>query len=309
MFFIIQTAKGSRVPLSKQQQELFELKNKQYKAKRRMQIKVTVLLVCLLLVIFAALMSKAEAKTYTFGIVPQQSATRLALQWSPLLEAVSQHSGYLLEFKTAPSIAEFEKRLAQGQYDFAYMNPYHYQVYSEQPGYQAFAKSKDKKLSGIIVVSKESDTTINNVRDLDAQSMAFPAPNAFAASVVLRGYLTQQEIDFNPFYVGSHDSVYRAVAAGLYPAGGGIPRTFQSSTVKDQLRILWESPGFTPHAIAAHPNVEAPVLAAVQQAFLSMGQDEAQQSLLKALNMKGFVAANDAEWDDVRELGIGDTHY
>ncbi|WP_163132865.1 phosphate/phosphite/phosphonate ABC transporter substrate-binding protein [Agarivorans sp. Alg241-V36] len=309
MFFIIQTAKGYRVPLSKQQQELYEIKNKQYKAKRRMQIKATVLLVCLLLVILLALVSKAQAKTYTFGIVPQQSATRLALQWSPLLDAVSETSGHLLEFKTAPSIPEFEKRLAEGQYDFAYMNPYHYQVYSEQTGYQAFAKSKDKKLSGIIVVRKESDTTISNVAQLNAQSLAFPAPRAFAASVVLRGYLAQQNIDFDPAYVGSHDSVYRAVAAGLYPAGGGIPRTFQSSAVKDQLKVLWTSPGFTPHALAAHPKVDEEVFNAVQQAFLDIGVKEEQQSLLKALNMKGFIAAEDSDWDDVRALGIGNTHH
>jgi phosphonate transport system substrate-binding protein len=309
MFFIIQTAKGQRAPLSKQQQELYELKNKQYKAKRRVQIKATVLIVCLLLVILVALSSKAEAKTYTFGIVPQQSATRLALQWSPLLDAVSESSGYQLEFKTAPSIPEFEKRLAEGQYDFAYMNPYHYQVYSEQPGYQAFSKSKDKSLSGIIVVSKEPDTTINNIEQLNSQSLAFPAPRAFAASVVTRGYLAQQGIDFSPSYVGSHDSVYRAVAAGLYPAGGGIPRTFQSSAVKDQLKVLWTSPGFTPHALAAHPQVDDEVTKAVQQAFLEIGTKEEQQSLLKALNMKGFVAAADSDWDDVRALGIGNTHH
>ena len=46
-------------------------------------------------------------KVYTFGIVPQQSASRLAEQWGPLLEYLSDKSGIELRFKTAPSIPKF----------------------------------------------------------------------------------------------------------------------------------------------------------------------------------------------------------
>ncbi|MDO6687001.1 MULTISPECIES: phosphate/phosphite/phosphonate ABC transporter substrate-binding protein [unclassified Agarivorans] len=313
MFFILQTNNGASATLSKQKPDIafLEIKSKQYKAKRKMQIKVTVLLVAILLVILAIISSSAEAKSYTFGIVPQQSATRLALQWSPVLDAVSDTSGYQVEFKTAPSIPEFEKRLANGEYDFAYMNPFHYQVFSASPGYKAFAKTKDKKLNGIIVVRTDSDINITDVQQLNGKTLAFPAPRAFAASVVTRGYLEQQGVAFVPKYVGSHDSVYRAVAAGLYPAGGGIPRTFANgdADVTDQLTVLWESPDYTPHAIAAHPEVPAEVVKKIQQALVEMENKPEQQALLDGLKMKGFEVAKDKDWDDVRQLSIGDTHH
>lgn len=45
---------------------------------------------------------------------------------------------------------------------------------------------------------------------------------ACAASVLPRAALKEVGIAFGPRYVRSHDSVYRTVAQGLYPASGGI---------------------------------------------------------------------------------------
>ncbi|WP_432467601.1 phosphate/phosphite/phosphonate ABC transporter substrate-binding protein [Agarivorans sp. Z349TD_8] len=307
MFSNIQIVDGVTENLTKQKpaENPLVLKGKRYWAQRKVQLKATLLLLCLLLVVLFSLNAQAVQKTYSFGIVPQQSATRLVEQWGPLLDAVSLASGYPLTFKTAPSIPEFEQRLANGDYDFAYMNPYHYQVFSANPGYQALAKSKDKTLQGILVV--RADSEIQNIAQLSGDTLAFPAPQAFAASVVIRGYLAQQQLDFKSKYVGSHDSVYRAVAAGLYPAGGGIPRTFASidPEILKQLRILWTSAGFTPHAIAVHPRVAPAVSSAVQQALIGLAEQPDDQLLLAELNIDGFVSAKDQDWDDVRQLNIG----
>ena len=95
-------------------------------------------------------------KPLTFGVVPQQSATKLAGLWGPLLREVSERSGCTLSFRTAPNIPEFEKRLANGEYDFAYMNPYHYTVFGEVPGYVAFGRARDRQIKGIMVVRRDS---------------------------------------------------------------------------------------------------------------------------------------------------------
>ena len=59
-----------------------------------------------------------------------------------------------IRFTTAPDIPEFERRLLAGRYDLAYMNPYHYTVFSLKPGYIVVAKEKDKLIQGIVVVRK-----------------------------------------------------------------------------------------------------------------------------------------------------------
>ena len=108
---------------------------------------------CLLAILLVS-NSQAETnqQTLTFGIVPQQSAAKLARMWTPLLEYLSTQTGQRLQFSTAPDIPEFERRLANGDYNLAYMNPYHYTTFHRSPGYQAFAKQKNKHLKGIVLV-------------------------------------------------------------------------------------------------------------------------------------------------------------
>ena len=131
--------------------------------------------------------SMAAGKVYTFAVVPQQAASEMAETWSPFLAWVSENSGVELRFVTAPDIPSFEKRLREGAYDFAYMNPYHYTVFHKKPGYKALAKEKDRKLKGILVVHK--DSKINSIKELGGSTIVFPSPAAFAASILPRSAL------------------------------------------------------------------------------------------------------------------------
>ncbi len=117
------------------------------------------------------------AEEIIFGIVPQQSATTLAKRWGPILRAVSESTGHEIVFRTTKDIPEFEKQLLRGEFDIAYMNPYHYTVFHQTPGYQAFAKQKDKMIRGLIVVQKGS--ALDNISELNGKMVAFPSPAAF----------------------------------------------------------------------------------------------------------------------------------
>lgn len=264
-----------------------------------MKVRLAASALCLLLAC-----NTASAESYSFSIVPQQSAKKLAKLWTPIFRYISDKSGVTIQFKTAKNIPTFEKRLSDGEYDFSYMNPYHYTVFSQKPGYQAIAKQKNKLIKGIMVVRKDSD--VGELGDLKNQRLAFPAPAAFAASLLTRAKLKNDQIAFTPAYVSSHDSVYLGVARGLFPSGGGVMRTFNNTDpkVREQLKVLWTTDGFTPHAIAAHPRVPKEVVEKVKQALLSMNDDPEGQKLLKTINFKGMQAANDTDWDDVRGLGI-----
>ena len=70
--------------------------------------------------------SFGACNTLTLGIVPQQSAKKLAETWQPLINYISEHADIDVVFKTAKDIPTFEQRLAEGEYDIAYMNPFHF---------------------------------------------------------------------------------------------------------------------------------------------------------------------------------------
>ena len=223
--------------------------------------------------------------------------------WSPILQYIEKNSDISLRFATTRNINTFEKRIESGKYDIAYMNPYHYTVSHESQGYNAFAKAKKKRLKGIIVVLK--DSPYRSIKDLENSELAFPS-NAFAANLVPTAVLSKANLSFSSKYVSSHDSVYRNIARGRYPAGGGVLRTFKNTSpeYRDKLRILWKSNGYTPHAFAAHPRVPKSIVEKLQKAFIKMDQDPRGKALLKKIRLKGIEKGTDKEWDDVRALNI-----
>ena len=51
-----------------------------------------------------------SADPITFGVVPQQSAKKMAEKWQPLIDYISNFTGLDIEFKTAKDIPTFESR-------------------------------------------------------------------------------------------------------------------------------------------------------------------------------------------------------
>jgi len=264
-------------------------------------MKTLIGVICLTGLLFSGNVSAEEV---SLGVVPQQSASKLARLWTPVAEYLSEKTGHNVRFVTAKDIPTFEKRLAAGDYDIAYMNPYHYTVFSQTPGYQAFARQKNKRIKGIVVVQK--DSPLKNLVELKGKSLAFPSPAAFAASVLPRSHLHTEGISFTPSYVSSHDSVYLAVARGFFPAGGGVMRTFNNTdpAIRSQLKVLWTTEPYTPHALAAHHRLPSSVVEDILAAMLSMNSDHQGKELLDSINFKGIQAAEDSDWNDVRGLGF-----
>ncbi|HHM04176.1 MAG TPA: phosphate/phosphite/phosphonate ABC transporter substrate-binding protein [Gammaproteobacteria bacterium] len=239
---------------------------------------------------------------YRFGVVPQQAAAKLARLWGPVMEYLSAKSGLNIQFATAPHITEFEHRLEQGRYDFAYMNPAVFADPHRATAYHAIARDVGNRLQGVVVVRK--DSPVRTVAELDGLTLAFPSSTAFAASLVPRAELKARGVRVTPRYVRSHDSVYYAVARGLYPAGGGVRRTLESVApdIRAALRVLYVTQSYTPHAFAVHERVSPADAGRVQQALMEMAGDPQGRVLLQTLHMKRLGVARDQDWDDVRAL-------
>ena len=254
------------------------------------------------LLLLISLVSQAE--TLTFGIVPQQSANKLAANWSPILRYLSEKTGDNIQFLTAKNIPTFEKRLAAKEYDIAYMNPYHFAVFNQTDGYQALAKQSDKSIRGIIVVHKDSGIT--SIEQLNTKKLAFPAPAAFAATIIPIAEMQKHGISITPKYVSSHDSVYLNVSKKFFVAGGGVMRTLSNTPAKvsDQLNIIWKSAPYTPHAIATRHDLNQQTVERLMHAMLAMNNDPEAKALLEKIKFNGFTQAYNSDWDDVRALDI-----
>ncbi len=260
-----------------------------------------------LCVLAGAIVNASERKTYTFGVVPQFDARKLQEIWAPIFEEVERTSHIRLVFKGAKDIPTFEKEFSKGDYDFAYMNPYHMIVANQDQGYLPLVRDTGRKLYGIIVVRK--DSPLQNIEELDGKTVAFPSPNALGAALIPRAQFAKKfKINVSPKYVKSHSSVYLNVATGAASAGGGVQKTFNSQpeSIRKVLKIIYKTPEVEPHPIAVHPRVAPVVAEKIRAAFLALGATEKGAGLLQKIPMKKIGTATIDDYALLKTMGLAE---
>lgn len=269
--------------------------------KRTLQAALSLLL--------ATLSSIAVAEgEYQFGVVPQFEPRQLAAIWVPILDELERRTGLRFVLAGAPRIPEFEGDFQRGRFDFAYMNPYHSLLAGDSQGYLPLVRDGGRSLSGILVVPKASPIT--SVAELAGERIAFPAPNALGASLLMRAELKEiHGIDVAAHYVKTHSSVYTNVLLGRAAAGGGVMGTLkrQKARVRDGLRVLYTTREMPPHPVTAHPRVPAEHREAVRRALLEMGAEAKGAALLAKVPIKRAVAASVEDYQPLRAWGL--EHY
>lgn len=225
--------------------------------------------------------AKLPFKVY---IVPQLTATQIYTSWAPLLEQVGLRTQQCFELNVPPNIPEFESDLNNGAPDFAYMNPYHAVMKWQDHQYIPLIASSTP-IFGVLSIRRDSKVT--NIQELNGGKIAFPAPNAFAASLLIRATLSQEGVRFEPTYIKTHSNVYRAVIRGDVAAGGGIQSTLSAepAELRAELKVLMETKRYTAHPFSAHARVPSSLQKQVQDAFLSIAETTEGNKLLRGAQL------------------------
>ena len=246
-----------------------------------------------------------EKQIYTIGIVPQFEIRHIRKIWNPILNEIEKNTGIKLKLIGSPTIPDFEREFNAGRFDFAYMNPYHILLAKDSQGYIPLVRDKGRKLHGILVVRQDSG--INSVKDLNGKKIAFPAPNALGASLLMRANLTNDyKVKFSPVYVKTHSSVYLNVVVKQTAAGGGVQKTLnqQRDNIKSSLKILHRTPDVAPHPLAVHPRVPVAVREQIKNTFLSLGENAIGRSLLAKIPMKKVGEATISDYTPLNKFNL-----
>lgn len=240
-----------------------------------------------------------------FSPVPQLPAPTLFARWAPVLDAVGKASNQCFDLVIKPSIPEFEKYLLKGEPALAYVNPYHAVMAYKAKAYQPLLADGTTLLTGILVTKKEGD--IKQLADLQGMRVDFPAPNAFAASLLLRAHLQQLRIQIKPQYVTTHSNVYRGVLIGDAAAGGGVNKTLEAEPdeIRQKLRIIYESPGYRSHPIITSPKLSSATRAQIFQGFVHLGKSTSGQALLSGVQLKDPISVTyQKDYRPLEHLGL-----
>jgi phosphonate transport system substrate-binding protein len=262
-------------------------------------------LVAALFVLWGGPVRAGDAPVYTIGVVPQFDLRRIQSAWGPIAERLRSATGASFRLTLDRDIPSFEKRLHAGEFDFAYMNPYHYVVASRRQGYRALVRDVEEPLYGIVVVPV--DSPITSVPMLDGKVVAFPSPNAMGAALIPRAEFARKfHIKVVESYVKSHTSAYLNVVMGQADAAGGILATFeqQPSDIRGRLRVLYETERHTPHPLAVAPRVPAELAAKVRAALLALAEQPEGRALLADIPVRRLGPAEDRDYDPLRHLGL-----
>ena len=239
------------------------------------------------------------------SVVPQRPPAETFAIWTTLLQELGQVSKECFVLRVAPTIPHFEAELRTGRADCVYLNPYHAVLAQRWRGYIPLIRDGSKPLRGLLVVRK--DSPIRSIRELNGLPVAFPSPNAFAATLLPRVLLARQGITIKPVFETTHSNVYRSVALAMLPAGGGINNTLQRERpeLQEELRVLWQTPPFASHPFACLPSLAKARRQALQAGFLALAANPAHHRLLDEIQIPEPVRADyQRDYQPLRGLGL-----
>ena len=253
---------------------------------------IVILPLCLGLA-FLATGASADPDALVLSVVPRSPPPETHREWSPFVERLSRDIGRPVALKIFSGISEYEQFTQSGRADLTFSNPYEFVQLHKRLGFIPLVRDDAERLSGALVV--RSNDTLQSIRELDGQIIAFPHPNAFGASLYMRALLTTEfGIRFTPTYVSTHGNVYRSVILEKARAGGGVNVTLNKEppAVRNQLRVLYETPALAPHPLSAHPRISAGLREKIQAAILRMADDEAGKAILARVTLTKPVRAD-----------------
>ena len=254
--------------------------------------------------LFNGFYASTNAETLKVGVVPQFEQRKMFKNWRPILSELEKITGLKFDLVGSSKIPVFEKQFTNGEYDLAYMNPYHILTAYKTQGYLPLVRDR-YMLNGVLVVEKNS--LIKSVKQLRGKEIAFPSPNALGASLLIRSILIEKfAIKFKSRYVQTHSSVYLHVVKKLVSAGGGVERTLlhQSDAIQNRLRIIYKTPDIVPHPIAIHPRVSDSKRKLIKNGLIKLFNTSKGKKLFQNIPINALVTTNISDYQQLKEYNL-----
>ncbi|MFA6970336.1 MAG: PhnD/SsuA/transferrin family substrate-binding protein [Gallionella sp.] len=218
------------------------------------------------------------------------------------LEQALAKQGIQMEIKMRifPTYDEAVDAVVRGETDFARLGPVNYIIAKEQnPHIQLLAVESnhgEKSFNGVIVVA--ADSPIQTLSALRGKRIAFGETNSTTGHYLAEEALMQAGITGRDLaehnYLGRHDKVAFAVAAGNYDAGAVNETTLEKYSKIKYLRSIFSYTSPT-HAWVSRVGLEASLFKHLQRALLEM-----KGPALAYIGRDGFLQAVDADYDSLR---------
>ena len=249
----------------------------------------------------------ADSKVLKTRVVyePKKDTPSRSQVWHTLAKRLEEKTGLQLNLELPNSQLEFERNLAQGKYDIAYTTPLQFLTAADAQNYRALSKRKAQPLRALIIVRKLDQA--RTLRDIEEDITGFDSVLNYTSSVIPRFSLKRLGLELPMQLFEDKKALFNALASSQVRAISIAESSFYalSPDRQEQLKILWETPGFAPFAFVSHPRVPFYSINKLQRAMVNLNRRGRNQDLVEQLGARnGYEVARNSDWLDARGIDL-----
>jgi phosphonate transport system substrate-binding protein len=247
--------------------------------------------------------------TLRISMIPTTDPSKALRDNQPLLAYWQKQTGERPELTIPTSYAAVVEALVNNKVDIAYLGGFTYVQASARAGVRPLVqRTIDQQFHSVFIT--QTDSKVHSLADLHGH-FVFGDVNSTSGHLMPLYYMEQDKVDpdviKNASFSGAHDATALAIANGKAEAGAMDEQVYKKMTANGQLkpgavRVLYTTPPFFDYVWVTNKNLDPRVANAFADSMKALNADNPEQkALLDLLNAKGYVVANDADYDKLRE--------
>jgi phosphonate transport system substrate-binding protein len=258
----------------------------------------------------AACGKSGPAQPLRVSMIPTTDPGKATREMQPLVDYLSRKTSTAVQMTIPTNYAAVVEALINDQIDIAHLGGFTYVQASKRAGVTPLAqRERDRSFHSLFVTQPGS--SIQSLADLKGHSFAFGDVNSTSGHLMPEFFMRENKVDpeviAKAIYTGGHDATLLAVANGKVDAGALDEAVFQRMTSQNKIdpakvRVFWTTPPFFDYIWVARKGLDPKRAAAVRDAFLSLdAADPQQKQILESLSASKYLAANDADYEKLRQ--------
>lgn len=256
-----------------------------------------------------------DAITYAF--LPQYSHTVSYQRQHLLVEYLSRTTGLNVKQIFPNNFDQHVEMLGEGKIDISYSNPLVYVKMADRFGARAFARAVEvygKENFRGQIICRADNQEIRTLADCRGKRWIAVDPSSAGGYLYPLGHFIENgikpddfaKIDFAPGPGGKQENVVLAVYAGKYDIGSIREGTLDVVANKidiSAIKVIANTRWYPGWVFAARKGLPTDIVTTIKTALCRLSNSVPQQEeILCAANIFGIIAAQDQDFDAVRNL-------
>ena len=241
-----------------------------------------------------------------FGVFPNLTAKQIVETYRPLANALEKHLHRRVLVYTARDYKTFAARTREGEYDIVLTAPHLAWLARQEAGYRPLLKYS-QPVRGLLVV--RSDSPFKTLDRLRGHTLATADPIAIvvlALEAEMAANGLRHNIDYRTAEYVTHINAAMQVIYGRADGAmvGLHPYNLMSPEIRQQLRVLAETPPLSSLMYLTHPRLRDAEAQSVRQGLLDFAATPEGQTFLQQGGYGGFATVEDNEFSLFRPYAL-----